>query len=460
MKIFKNLKFRLLSGLFAFLFVVFYIFGWLFIDSLKQNYTKSIESVLATAIKDLRYEYEDNKFYGDELEDVKKEFDIEILYTQVAKVDKNTVEILEKSKDLKGNNLHFDVEFSNLSEGEILYTTQINRTLTQQKIKSAYLVARKTSDYLIVLQCSIPFKKHNAYIKNMEIALWVGFSTLLGIILWVVYFIISKSLNETKLVLDEVRNIKIDGQQYQIQKTGVATEIDELIDTFNKLIDRLQTSYKNVKEFGQNASHELKTPLTVIKGEVELGLRKVRTQEEYAKILNIVHDEVDTLQDTIEKILFLSTNNMEDIKTRFEDIYVDEIVEEAISEKQSFANSRNVKLNLAEKQAVTITGNHTLLKIAILNLIDNAVKYSHHGGIVNLYLKSDRLIVEDFGIGIEKDEIGKIFDRFYRVDRARSNSSGNGLGLSLVKTILDIHNLDIKVESEIKNKTVFILFFH
>lgn len=460
MKIFKNLKFRLLSGLFAFLFVVFYIFGWLFIDSLKQNYTKSIESVLATAIKDLRYEYEDNKFYGDELEDVKKEFDIEILYTQVAKVDKNTVEILEKSKDLKGNNLHFDVEFSNLSEGEIFYTTQINRTLTQQKIKSAYLVARKTSDYLIVLQCSIPFKKHNAYIKNMEIALWVGFSTLLGIILWVVYFIISKSLNETKLVLDEVRNIKIDGQQYQIQKTGVATEIDELIDTFNKLIDRLQTSYKNVKEFGQNASHELKTPLTVIKGEVELGLRKVRTQEEYAKILNIVHDEVDTLQDTIEKILFLSTNNMEDIKTRFEDIYVDEIVEEAISEKQSFANSRNVKLNLAEKQAVTITGNHTLLKIAILNLIDNAVKYSHHGGIVNLYLKSDRLIVEDFGIGIEKDEIGKIFDRFYRVDRARSNSSGNGLGLSLVKTILDIHNLNIKVESEIKNKTVFILFFH
>ncbi len=460
MKIFKNLKFRLLSGLFAFLFVVFYIFGWLFIDSLKQNYTKSIESVLATAIKDLRYEYEDNKFYGDELEDVKKEFDIEILYTQVAKVDKNTVEILEKSRDLKENNLHFDVEFSNLSEGEIFYTTQVNKALTQQKIKSAYLVARKTSDYLIVLQCSIPFKKHNAYIKNMEIALWVGFSTLLGIILWVVYFIISKSLNETKLVLDEVRNIKIDGQQYQIQKTGVATEIDELIDTFNKLIDRLQTSYKNVKEFGQNASHELKTPLTVIKGEVELGLRKVRTQEEYAKILNIVHDEVDTLQDTIEKILFLSTNNMEDIKTRFEDIYVDEIVEEAISEKQSFANSRNVKLNLAEKQAVTITGNHTLLKIAILNLIDNAVKYSHHGGTVNLYLKSDRLIVEDFGIGIEKEEIGKIFDRFYRVDRARSNSSGNGLGLSLVKTILDIHNLEIKVESEIKNKTVFILFFH
>lgn len=457
MKIFKNLKFRLLSGLLVFLFIVFYIFGWLFIDSLKQNHTKSIESVLATAIKDLRYEYEDNRLYGDELEDVKKEFDIEILYTQVAKIDSNKIEILEKSKDLKNNSLSFDVELSSLSENEIYYTTQTNQKLTKQKIKSAYLVVKQKRDYAIVIQCSIPFEKHSAYIKNMEIALWVGFSTLLGIILWVVYFIISKSLNETKLVLNEVRNIKIDGQKYQIQKTNVANEIDELIDTFNKLIDNLQTSYKNVKEFGQNASHELKTPLTVIKGEVELGLRKTRTQDEYIKILNIVHSEVDTLQDTIEKILFLSTNHLEEIKDEFEDIYIDEIVEESVFEKQGLASKKNISLHLIEKQAVTIQGNHTLLKIAILNLIDNAIKYSDNNSKVNVYLRADRLIVEDFGIGIEKDEINKIFDRFYRVDKARSNSSGNGLGLSIVKTILDIHNLDIAVESELKTKTVFII---
>ena len=254
-------------------------------------------------------------------------------------------------------------------------------------------------------------------------------------------------------MVDVVKNIKIDGEPHLIQPSNIAKEIDELIETFNTLIDNLQISYKKVKDFGQNASHELKTPLTIIRGEIEVGLRKGRSNEEYKEILHSTLLELDHLQEIIEKILFLGANADSDISKSFEEVYLDEILEEAIKERIALAKTKNITINLLVLEPTTILGNSGLLKIVCHNLLENAIKYSYEGGVINVSLQNNSLTIEDFGCGIPHEELPKIFDRFYRVDKVRNHKSGSGLGLSIVKNILDIHGFGIAVESLERNYT-------
>jgi len=448
MKLFKNIKFRLLLGLFAFLFLIFYAFGYLLIHSLKQTYIQSIETSLTTATKDLQHEFNLDLNNSHEFEDVKHEFNMDILYAQVVIIGKKNAIIFSQSKDLKEYQLRINnIDINNLQKDSINFTTQSIKQLSPKDLKVATTLLERTKDTTIILQCAIPFNKYNPYIKQMQTLVIIGLLLLLTIILFAVYFMISKSLLETKLVIDEVKNIKIDGHPHHIKPTRIANEIDELIETFNMLIDDLQSSYKKVKDFGQNASHELKTPLTIIRGEIEVGLRKERSNDEYKEILNSIFSEVQVLQETIEKILFLSNNSDSDIRKTFEEVYIDEIVSETIEEKSTFAKTKNISLNILDLEPLTKLGNHSLLKIAISNIIDNAIKYSPLDSQINISLKGNILSIEDFGCGIEKNEIEKVFDRFYRVDKVRNHTKGNGLGLSIVKTILDIHHFTITLES-------------
>jgi len=459
-KLFKNIKFRLLAGLFTFLFIVFYGFGYFVIYTLKQNYNQSIETSLTTAVKDLKHEF--NAYFEDAhaFEEIKNEFDIDLLYAQILLLEKNKTTLLLKSKDLKEFTLPYkDIPKSNLSTTNIFFSTQNILELTPKKVKVATIILEEAQDKMVILQCAIPFTQKIPFLENMKVFLWVSLVVLLFIILIAVYFVLSKSLSATKLVVDVVKNIQIDGVPQPIKPTNIAKEIDELIETFNTLIDNLQISYKKVKDFGQNASHELKTPLTIIRGEIEVGLRKERTNEEYKTILQSTMHELIYLQEVIEKILFLSSNLNSDIMKTFEEVYLDEVVSDTIEEKKAFAKTKNITLNLQNLEPTTKMGNLGLLKIVCHNLLDNAIKYSYENSHINISLQNNKLIIEDFGCGIPQEELSKIFDRFYRVDKVRNHKSGTGLGLSIVKTILELHNFSITVESsEEKYTKVTILF--
>ena len=453
MKIFKNIKFRLLTGLFIFLFTIFYCLGYILIDSFKQTYHQTIQDSLSTLTKDLKHDF--NIYLNDssEFENIKHEFDIDILYGQIITINtknnpRNTFIINAKSDDLRSYNLAFyRYLIPQISSENIIYSIQHIEELTPKKIQVATVMLEQTSNTITVLQCAIPFSKETRFIENMKIYLWLSFLALLFIVLIAVYFIISKSLEATKLVVDEVKNIRLDGNIYHVKTTGISREIDDLIKTFNVLIDDLQANYNKVKDFGQNASHELKTPLTIIRGEIEVGLRKERTISEYKDILLSTINELNFLQDTIEKILFLSSNPNIDIIKTFEEVYVDEILTESINEKQAFAKTKNIKINLIELSPLTTKGNQSLLKIAINNLIDNAIKYSNKESFINISLTNNKLIIEDFGCGIPKNDLEKVFDRFYRVDKIRSTRNGSGLGLSIVKTIFELHGFKISIKS-------------
>ena len=453
----RSLKLRLLGGLSLFLFVVFTLFYVLLVSSVKLQYTQSIEAGLSAAMKNIEYE----KLFASEraqsFEHVKDEFDLQILFGQLILVDLEEKKILLKSQDLHEKFLVIDKKIvAKLHKDEIVFTKLFDPSLSKLPLRLGYMLIDQKGGKKLVLMCATPYEETTQEIENIRHLLMGGLAALLIVILLVVNQIISRSLAETKNVVMQVRNIKIDGEKHSIQKTGISGCIDELIETFNVLIDQLQRSYKKIKEFGQNASHELKTPLTILRGEIEVGLRKERSNEEYKEILSSSLVEIDRLQDIIEKILFLSNSADSDIIEGFESIYIDEILDEVIEQKLPFAQRRNITIRLLESQTITQIGSATLMSLVLANLIDNAIKFSEEGGSIELSLLDDRFVIEDHGIGIATTELSKVFDKFYRVNQ---NKEGSGLGLALVERILRLHKFTIEIQSTLgKGTRVEVIF--
>jgi signal transduction histidine kinase len=182
----------------------------------------------------------------------------------------------------------------------------------------------------------------------------MGLSSLLIIILVLAYILISKSLQNVQKVTNTAKEISTQDLHSTIPQTHIAYEIDDLIATFNTLLNELQNAYSQVKQFGQNASHELKTPLTIIQGEVDVGLRKERTYEEYQQILHKVAKEVSTLHTVIEKILFLSSTTKNDLKNHFSEVYLDEVLLDAIEEKRLICEQKNITLHVNSLEALSV----------------------------------------------------------------------------------------------------------
>ena len=450
--LFKSLKFRLVMALFIILSALFYSFGFVVIQTLESSYQESIEASIFTVLKDIKHDFDENATKKIAINEVKDEFSIPILYSQVVTYDSlsNTPHILERSNDLKEESLKIDpttIQKIVDRPDEVAFSITSQSNITSRKIYMGTLFLAQNEHQMLFLQCAIPYDKYTPQIKEVLSTLEIGLTMLLVIVLLLAYMLISKSLFNVQYVTNAAKAMRGETEHSIIPKTHIASEIDDLIETFNTLLSELQHAYAQVKQFGQNASHELKTPLTIIKGEVEVGLRKERTNAEYQRILEKVAKEVSTLHEVIEKILFLSSNTKNDLKKHFHEIYIDEILLEAIEEKRAFAEQKKITLNVEALEPQNLRGNATLIKITIANLIDNAIKYSPLNATIHITLKAHELSILDEGMGIKKADLEHIFEQFYRARESKESTSGSGLGLAIVKTILDLHDLTITVES-------------
>lgn len=279
---------------------------------------------------------------------------------------------------------------------------------------------------------------------------------------------ISKEINFNKVFstsVEEVQEVKLVSPLYKVlkfrtadiiinsnQHIGAVTVINDITEV--KKLENMRT------EFVANVSHELKTPLTSIRGFTET-LKYVDDDETRIKFLNIIEEETERLTRLINDILILS--NIEQSKeVRNEYFYVDKIIESVYELVQNEAKNKNIEINLSLNSNRGIFADPDRFKQMIINLVDNAIKYNNEGGKVFISTKNlDKaieIIVEDTGIGIKKDYIDRLFERFYRVDKARSRAKGGtGLGLAIVKHIVLDMNGSIKVDSTLGKGTKFII---
>lgn len=222
-------------------------------------------------------------------------------------------------------------------------------------------------------------------------------------------------------------------------------------------IERLTQLEQYKSEFLQNITHEIKTPITAINSAIELLQAKSSISEEDNECFDIIRFQVKAIDKLVFDILYLSETEVEKTNEQknFTTFNLNLIIEKTID----YLSFSEIKINFIQNNNIEIFAHEELLQTAISNLITNAIKYSKSDKIDIILSKKDgniEIVVKDYGIGISKEHINHIFERFYRVDKARSRQlGGTGLGLSIVKNIVELHNGEIEVESEINKGTSF-----
>jgi heavy metal sensor kinase len=292
-------------------------------------------------------------------------------------------------------------------------------------------------------------------------------------------FLANKALKPVDQITQTARMITSQNLNQRIKPLKVKDEISRLIETFNEMISRLDRSFRQVKQFSTDASHELKTPLTILKGEVEVALRKKRESQEYEQILKSNLEEINRMSQIVEDLLLLSKGDSGEIRLNKEDMNLTEILNEVVAQVNILAQSKNLHIETSNHhEEIHIFGDPLRIRELFLNLIENGIKYTEERGSIHIHLTKDdflqdgtpaggpkagqaefaRIIVSDTGIGIAKEDQERIFDRFFRVDKARSREQGgSGLGLSICKWIVEAHRGEIKVESELGKGSSFIV---
>lgn len=264
------------------------------------------------------------------------------------------------------------------------------------------------------------------------------------------YCLADRSLRPLRTMATQTREITSENLSRRLEIGSSSMELETLAQTFNELLGRLDTSFETMRRFIADASHELRTPVSVIRGEADVALGRDRTPEEYRETLGTIQDEAKRLSRLIDDLLNLARADAGHVTLRVGELYLNDLVSDACRSVQSLALGKDVLIDSRTGADMPYRGDETLLRRMVLNLLDNAIRYTPPGGKVVVTLERQRegaaIRVSDTGIGISPETELHLFERFYRGDEARSrNEGGFGLGLSIVKWIAEAHNGRVEV---------------
>jgi heavy metal sensor kinase len=267
------------------------------------------------------------------------------------------------------------------------------------------------------------------------------------------FLLAKKNLSPVVGMSNQAKRISATNLQERLQVNNPKDELGQLAQVFNELLSRLQHSFENMREFMADASHELRTPLAIIRGEADVVLSKDREDGEYKESLAIIQDEAKRLSRIVDDMLALARADAGQHSLKVQEFYLNDLVEEVCRSMQVLATRKQVSLNLQPTADLTFCGDEDMIRRLILNLLDNAVKYTPSGGSITVKIERNASVVtitiSDTGVGIPAEAMPHVFERFYRVDKARSRSDGgSGLGLAIAKWVAEAHNGSIEVVSQ------------
>ncbi len=238
-------------------------------------------------------------------------------------------------------------------------------------------------------------------------------------------------------------------------------ELGRLALTLNQMIARLEDAFCRQQQFTADASHELRTPLSVIQAEATLALAKERKEKEYKEALEAISQEASYMSSIIDKLLFLARSDIRREQYNFEEVNLRELVTDLVANIEVLAQEKGLELEIKVAEDLVVRGDKEKLKQLLFNLLENAIKYTPQGKVSISAVRKDKtavITIADTGIGIPPQDLPHIFERFYRVDKARSREEGGtGLGLAISKEIVEVHGGKIEVESELNKGSTFLV---
>lgn len=259
------------------------------------------------------------------------------------------------------------------------------------------------------------------------------------------WWLTTRSLAPLGWMAEQARRISGSNLDSRLEIGAAAEELMTLAASFNELLSRLDQTFDSMRRFVGDASHELRTPISVIRGEADVALSSDRNTTEYRESLAIILDESRRLSRLVDDLLNLARADAGAVKLQIQDFYFNDLLAECCRSVQTLASSRHIQLECRTSEDVPYRGDEELLRRLVVNLLDNAIRYTPSGGRVAVTLLADgnelRVEVSDTGQGIAPEALPHLFERFYRADKARSRQDGGfGLGLAIVKWIAESHS--------------------
>ncbi len=305
-----------------------------------------------------------------------------------------------------------------------------------------------------VLQLAASTADVDASLRHLRLLFLFSIPAILLLASAAAYLITRSAFRPVTSMIETARRISAENLDSRLQLPKVNDEIRQLGETLNTMMGRISNAFNLQRQFIADASHELRTPLTVICSELEF-VQKHTSDGQARESIGIALAEIDRLAKMTEGMLMLTRMDLSRLSLGSDRIRLDELLVESVQLLRALFAQKQVQLNLHLDEAVEISGDRDKLKSAILNLLDNAIKYSRPCGTVGVSLLVDeteprvvRIRIEDNGPGIAPDDLPHIFKRFYRAAASRADSSGSGLGLAIVEQVVKMHGGGIGVQSE------------
>lgn len=329
---------------------------------------------------------------------------------------------------------------------------QIQIPLFDKEKKVGYLFVAMSLDEAILI------------LTNLRNTLFIAFPLILLLLFFIARLIAGRSIKPVTLITETSRRITTDNLKGRIILPQNKDELYILSKTINNLLDRIENAVEREKQFTSDASHELRTPLTVLKGTLEVLVRKTRSQSEYEDKINFSISEVNRLNNLVDQLLLLARFENHKQTLRIEKIYLNAIILDVLTLYSSKINDKKIEVFHDFTKDYFIKSDNYLVSTIISNVISNAIKYSNQNGKISINLKKNGsktiCSISDNGIGIASEDIDKILNPFYRSNPTfHPEIKGSGLGLSIVERITKLLDIEFKIESDLNRGThVYFIF--
>ncbi|WP_300564639.1 HAMP domain-containing sensor histidine kinase [Flavobacterium sp.] len=381
-----------------------------------------------------------------------REINIDPVFVQIT--DLNGVSI-EKSPNLNGHSLSL-----NKLEKEVFYTTKFQgQTIRQAQVPIA--IKGKTKAYLLI---AMSLEDATSVLNNLSRVLSILYPIVLLLLFVFARFIAGRSIRPINAIIETSNVISQENLKSRITLPQNKDELYTLSLTINNLLDRIESAIDREKQFTSDASHEFRTPLSVIKGTLEVLIRKPREKEEYENKINFCISEVDRLNNLVDQLLLLARFENQKQSVVIETISLNDIINETVNRFSDKIQMKEVTVIQSFSKEFQTATDAYFVSIIFSNLLSNALKYSNPKGTISILLTDEneriRCKIKDNGIGISTDDLDKIYNQFYRSEPSNHpDVKGTGLGLSIVKKLSTILQIDLQIESQVdKGTTVTLLF--
>jgi heavy metal sensor kinase len=334
----------------------------------------------------------------------------------------------------------------------------------QGRLRFSSTVVRLAPDRAYLLQVGVLLRsKDRAMQQFLGLLLWgipIGLIAAAAASRWMA----GRSLAPMRQLSDAARTIGVHALDRRMPVRGAGDEPDQVAIAFNETLGRLEASVAEMRQFSAALAHELRAPLAALRGEIETTLLHPRTADEYQRGLVSQLEEIDKLSRMVSQLLTLARAESGEIQLARDAVDLTALGQSIVSQLETLAEAKDLTITCTGVAPVLVTGDAGWLERLVLNLLDNAIKFTPPGGRVTLTTAQDadtaRLVMADTGVGVPAADLPRLFERFYRADSARSpQADGTGLGLTLAKWIADRHHATITAASVPGAGTTFTVIF-